>query len=71
MMWWELSARIGRRPVGGRRVVAERVDDGVEVAQELLVGLEQASLAAGLGGGDELDDLLAVADVLGAGTLRW
>jgi hypothetical protein len=62
MTWWELSARIGDRLVGGR--VVEGGDDPVEVAQDLLVHLDQAGLAAGLGGGDELDDLRAVGAVL-------
>jgi hypothetical protein len=57
MTWWELSARIGYLLVGDRVVVIERADDPVEVAQDLLVHLDEAALAAGLGGGDELDDL--------------
>src|SRR2546423_6357477 len=64
MRWWELSARIGRLRVVSR-VVRERGDDAVEVAQDLLVHLDQAGLAAGFGGGDDLQDLLAVGVVLG------
>jgi hypothetical protein len=61
---WELSARIGHLGAGGR-VVGESGDDVVEVAQDLLVHLDQAGLAAGLGPGNDLQDLLAVGVVLG------
>ena len=64
MTWWELSARIGDL-LAGLRVILEGGDDSVEVAQDLLVHLDQPGLAAGLGGGDELDDLPAVGAVLG------
>ena len=65
MTWWELSARIGRPRSAVPGSSLERVDDAVEVAQDLLVHLDQPGLAAGLGGGDELDDLRAVGAVLG------
>lgn len=45
----------------------ERGDDLVEVAEHLPVHLGQPLLAAGLGGGDDLDDLLALLVVLGLG----
>ena len=59
-----LSARIGGIDPDGR-VVIEGGDDAVEVSEDLLVHLGQPGLAAGLGGGDELDDLTAVGAVLG------
>jgi hypothetical protein len=58
-----LSACIGGLGADGR--VVEGVDDAVEVAQDLLVHLGEPGLAAGLGGGDELDNLTAVGAVLG------
>jgi hypothetical protein len=60
-----LSARIRglRSPGVGRGL--ERGDDLVEVAEYLPVHLGQPLLAAGLGGGDDLDDLLALLVVLG------
>jgi hypothetical protein len=64
MTCWELSARIRHLPVVGG-VVGERGDDPVEVAQNLPVHLGEAGLAAGLGGGDELDDLPPLGVVLG------
>jgi hypothetical protein len=60
MMWWVLSARIRSLLFLGAEVGFERGDDVVEVAQDLLVHLGQALLAACLGGGDDLQDLLAV-----------
>jgi hypothetical protein len=53
-----LSARI-RRPRSLRiRLGFERGDDLVEVSEYLPVHLGQPLLSAGLGGGDDLDDLL-------------
>src|SRR5690242_9413866 len=60
-----LSARIGGpRPVGVCRGL-ERGDDLVEVAEHVPVHLGQPLLAAGFGGGEDLDDLLALLVVLG------
>ena len=53
------------RVLAVRLGVVEGGDDAVEVAQDLPVHLDQPVLAAGLGGGDELQDLLAVVAVLG------
>ncbi|WP_158692914.1 hypothetical protein [Streptomyces roseochromogenus] len=57
-----MSARIGRLRVF---VLIEGGDDAVEVVQDLLVHLDEPLLSAGLGGGDDLQDFLALLAVLG------
>ena len=52
-----MSAGIG--DLWGCVVVVQAGDDVVEVGEDLLVHLGQPYLSAGLGGGDDLDDLLA------------
>jgi hypothetical protein len=46
-------------------VVVQRGDDLVEVVGDLTVHLDQPGLAACFGGGDDLQDLVAVLAVLG------
>src|SRR4051794_11742774 len=64
MMWRLLSARIG----GTHRAVRRRVehgDDLVQVVHDLEVHLDHTSLPSGLGGGDDLQQLLALFAMLG------
>src|SRR6266566_7942084 len=60
-----LSGRIGCCLWLGAVAALERCDDLSEVAGDLTVHLGQAVLAAGFGGGDDLQDLLTVGAVLG------
>lgn len=63
MMCWLLSARV----CGGLRLIGvgfQRRDDLLQVAQDLPVHLHHSCLAAGLGGGDDLQQLLALFAVL-------
>ncbi|MFD8462705.1 hypothetical protein ACFV27_38900 [Streptomyces antimycoticus] len=57
-----MSARIGRLRVV---VLVEGGDDAVEVAQDLLVHLDEPLLSTCLGRGDDLQDFLALLAVLG------
>ena len=63
--WRVLSARIVDLLCRLVWLVVERGDDPVEVPQDLLVHFGQAGVAFRVGGGDQLQDLLPVAAVLG------
>jgi hypothetical protein len=60
-----LSGRIGFRLWLRSALGLECCDDLGEVASDLPVHFGEAVLAAGFGGGDDLEDLLAVLVVLG------